>query len=609
MRSTRNFVMALFLSGAALPCLAEASAEKHAYFGDLHLHTTLSFDAYVMFGTKTTPDEAYRFARGEAVPFMGHMVQRYWPLDFMAVTDHSESMGLMNQVDDPTSAFARTELGQKIIAAQGDKATGKNLMFEARNAASNGGISPEMLKGAGESAWRRVIADANKNYQPGKFTTFIGYEWSSMADDKYNLHRNVIYRNDTAPLPFSSIESPRPEDLWTYLETARKQGFDVIAIPHNANASNGLMYDWNDSYGKPIDRVYAQRRALNEPLAEIVQGKGQSETSPAISSNDEFGSFEVFDQLLTQVHMKSNPHGSYIREAYGRGLVIEKNVGVNPFKSGVVGGSDFHNGLSTSSENAYLGDNRGIDPAKDLPDAATARKIMDPNSGFSALDLTQTASGGLTGVWAEENTRDSIFSALKRKETFATSGTRLRVRFFGGWAYDRNLIENKDWTSAAYAQGVPMGGDLPAKPATARAPRFAVWAVKDPSSGNLDRAQVIKVWLDGDKYQEKIFDVVLSNGRVVDAKSGKAPDVGNTVDLKTATYQNTIGATELHAIWEDPEFDPKVPAVYYLRVLEIPTPRWSTILSVKDKLPLPTNMPPTTQERAWASPIWYVPPA
>jgi hypothetical protein len=428
-----------------------------------------------------------------------------------------------------------------------------------------------------------------------------------MPDGKYNLHRNVIFRNDTAPFPFSSVDSQRPEDLWSYLETARTQGFDVIAIPHNGNASNGLMYDWNDSDGKPIDRIYAQRRALNEPLTEIAQVKGQSETSPEISANDEFSNFEIFDQLLVPGPVKSNAHGSYIREAFGRGLVIAGTVGVNPYKYGVVGATDIHNGLSTTDKNAYQGDNRGIDPAKDLPDAATARQILDPKSGYASLDITKTGSGALTGVWAEENTRDAIFAALKRKETFATSGTRLRVRLFGGWGFKSELLKDTGWVEEAYAQGVPMGGDLPAMPAGAKAPRFAIWAVKDPGSANLDRAQVVKVWLDGKTYQEKIFDVALSNGRKSDPATGKAPAVGNTVDLQTATYQNTIGATELGTVWTDPEFNAKVPAVYYLRVLEIPTPRWSTIMAVKDKLPIPTTMPSTIQERAWSSPIWYTP--
>jgi hypothetical protein len=459
-----------------------------------------------------------------------------------------------------------------------------------------------------ESAWQREIEAANKNNQPGKFTTFIAYEWTSMPDGQ-NLHRNVIFKGDKAPNPFTALDSDKPEDLWKFLEKSRQDGYEALAIPHNSNASNGLMFDWLDSSGRPIDQAYAELRAANEPLAEISQNKGTSETHPSLSYNDEFADFGFYDHLLTNASKKSKPEGSYVRDALGRGLEIAKRTNdVNPFKYGFVGASDFHNGLSASAENAFVGTFGGIDPTKTLPNVEAFQerfKVLAPTT--SKESFYENGSGNLTGAWAEQNTRASLYDAFRRKETFATSGTRLKFRFFSGWELGDGLLKEKDWVKTAYSKGVPMGGDLPAKPKTAKAPKFAIWGVKDPNGANLDRLQVVKVWLYEGKHVEKVFDVALSNGRKVDPKTGKAPQVGNTVDLKTANYQNSIGATELATVWTDPEFNPNLPAAYYLRVLEIPTPRWSTILAAKRGQPLPESVPGTIQERGWSSPIWYTP--
>jgi hypothetical protein len=593
-----------------------APDQRRVFFGDLHLHTAYSFDAWSLMGTKTTPDEAYKFARGETIQFMGRPVRRAWPLDFTAVTDHSENMGVMNQLDDPSTAFAQSDMGRQIIKNPA------SAFYILKHAVDTKTPIPEMnAKPAMAATWDREMAAANDNYEPGRFTTFIAYEWTSMAQGKYNLHRNVFFRNDHAPAPFTSADSGKPEDLWTYLERARTQGFDVIAIPHNANVSGGLMFDWNNSEGRPIDEAYAQRRALNEPLTEIAQNKGVSETSPQLSASDEFANFEIFDHLLTEPETRSAPHGSYIREAYGRGLIIQSKVGVNPYKMGLVGATDFHNGLSTSDENAFAGGPFGVDPNTTLPDGVKAKRALGlipspaliddrvAEGGKPALDdPTIFGSGGLTGVWAESNDRDSIFAALRRKETFATSGPRIRVRAFGGWNFAADTLGHRDWVKQAYAKGVPMGSDLPARPVDAARPSFIVQALKAPDSGNLDRIQVVKVWLEGTGYKEKIFNVALSGGRQPNRRTGAVPPVGNTVDLTRATYTNTIGAGELSAVWADPEFDPAKAAVYYVRVLEIPTPRWTTLLAVKRHLPLPTKRAATIQERAWASPIWYTPP-
>lgn len=592
-------------------------AERRAYFGELHLHTSYSFDAWGLMGAKIGPDEAYRFARGEPVNYMGKTIRRAWPLDFTAVTDHSENMGLLNELDDPGSALANSEIGKEILK---DPTKSFYMLRDARYAGrSIPGLDPAR---AARSAWAREVAAANANYQPGRFTTFIAYEWSQMNEGKYNLHRNVIFRGADAPLPFTSNDSGRPEDLWSYLEANRTQGRDALAIPHNGNGSNGLMYDWVMSDGRPIDQAYAQRRLLNEPLTEIAQNKGQSETIPAISPTDEFANFEVWDVLITQRDRKSKPDGSYIRQAYGRGLSIAQRTGANPYKFGVVGASDFHNGISASDENAFGGSPGGIDPNVNAPDGDAAKRqlgiiktrtLIDDEAAHEGRppminNPLLTGGAAITGVWAEQNTRDSIFAALKRKETFATSGTRLRVRFFGGWNFRPGLLSRPDWVREAYRLGSPMGGDLP-QAAGKAAPTFVVQAVKDPDGANIDRIQVVKVWLDGGAYREKVFDVALSGNRRVDPRTGRAPPVGDTVDLATATYRNTIGATQLQTVWRDPEFNPAQPAVYYLRALEIPTPRWSTYLAAKRKLPVPKEGgPPTLQERAWSSPIWYTPP-
>jgi hypothetical protein len=605
--------------------------QREAYYGDLHLHTSYSFDAYILFGAKVTPDDAYRFARGESVSYLGDQIHRSTPpLDFLAVTDHSENIGVFNTLEDPNSALSKSEIGQE-VRKEGAKAFGKIVSLQ-----TNGKPLPGVdTKAAAASAWQREIEAANRNYQPGKFTTFIAYEWTSMPDGQ-NLHRNVFFRGATAPNPFTSVDSPRPEDLWAFLTNIRKQGYEALAIPHNSNASNGLMFDWVDSAGRPIDQAYAEARAANEPLAEISQNKGASETHPALSPNDEFANFEFYDHLLVSP-AKSKPGGSYVRDALGRGLEIATRTnGVNPYKYGIVGATDFHNGLSDSGESAFVGTFGAVDPSKKLPDleayqrqfaelrqsladvaagartqSATPDAAKSPAAAAAApkvsFDLYENGSGNLTGVWAEQNTRESIYDALRRKETFATSGTRLKFRFFGGWNFDKSALQGADWVQKAYAQGVPMGGDLPAKPADAKSPVFILWSVKDPDGANLDRLQIVKVWLKDGKHVERLFDVALSNARKVDPKTGKAPAVGNTVDLKTATYTNTIGATALATVWRDPQFDPKVPAVYYLRVLEIPTPRWSTIVAVKRGTPLPDTVPATIQERGWSSPIWYTP--
>ena len=591
-------------------------ADREAFYGDLHLHTSYSFDAYMTYGARVVPDEAYRFARGETLSLNGVNVKRRWPLDFAAVTDHAEYLGTLRELEDPRSAFAGTALGRRIAARE------QAAMFTvwsawARHTALPGFDTEPVLR----SAWAREVQAANAHYRPGLFTTFIGYEWTSHVglekqwDEEgnlgpgvqgvSNLHRNVIFSGDRASLPFTAIDSVRPEDLWKYLESNRRRGIEALAIPHNGNASNGLMYDWVDSEGKPIDAVYARRRLLNEPLSEIGQLKGQSETHPALSPNDEFADFEL-DDFTARPGEKRMQAGSYIRDAYGRGLAIAQKSGTNPYKFGINGGTDIHNGLSTSDEDAILPQGHaGIDPSQPAFKVQfRAFLAKGPDSG-----ALRVGSGNLTGVWAEQNTRESIYAAFRRKETFATSGTRLRIRFFGGWNYARSLLQERRWVRTAYRLGVPMGSDLPAAGRRDRAPVFAISAVKDPDGANLDRVQVIKVWLEGGSAREKVFDAILAGNRRADPATGKAPALGSTVDLATARFTNSVGATELTALWRDPEFKAAQPALYYLRVLEIPTPRWSTIQARAAGLAPPKGAAAVIQERGWSSPIWYSPRA
>jgi len=600
-------------------------ADRRAFFGELHLHTTMSFDAWT-FGTKVTPDQAYKFARGETVMVPASQVQaeqgipatgevaarRAWPLDFTAVTDHSEYLGAMHQLDDPTSVFANSPLGISL------KAMGRGaFLIGEKMIASHDPVSGQVLKAAAAAAdgWNVEMKAANDNYEPGKFTTFVAYEWTASPGQGIHMHRNVIFNADHAPAPFTAVESNNPEDLWKYLDSVRQRGIDVLAIPHNSNLSDGRDFDWNMSDGRPIDEAYANERALNEPLVEIAQTKGSSDTTPELSPTDEFANFEIMDRIY-KGETSPNQHGSYVREAYGRGLVIQSKVGVNPFKMGVVGGSDIHNGLTVSDESGYAGRISGLDPKTMLPRGAAARAALGMEdtapgvrpTGQRENDPLQFASATITGVWAEENTRNSIYAALKRKETFATSGTRLRLRMFGGWNFQPGLIKAPDWVAKAYAGGVPMGSDLPAPRGASGPPDFVVQAMKDPDGANLDRIQIIKIWLDHGAYKERVFDVVLSGDRRDDA-SGHASAVGNTVDLKTGAFANTIGASVLTGVWRDPEFDPATPAVYYARALEIPTARWTTLLALRNNLPIPAKAPATIQERAWTSPIWFTPPA
>ena len=612
------------LAQAAPPPAIPSNPDKNVYFGQTHSHTSWSMDAYIIGNTVTGPAEAYQFSMGQPIKHPGgYMVKLARPLDFQGVTDHSEYIGMVPKANDPTSPVSKLPIAAKL------KASTQAQMVEvfkflvsvlAKNEPIKDFLNPKLMA----NVWSDYVQIADKYYEPGKFTTFVSYEWTS-APGGQNLHRNIFFRDSKRipAIPFTAIDSVHPEDLWGWMDGQRKQGNELLAISHNGNLSNGLMFPVSvDSKGRPLTAAWAQERLSNEPLTEMKQLKGTSETTPELSPNDEFANFEIYDVLITQRDTKGKVNGSYIRQAFGRGLVVQQKVGANPYKYGVVGGSDWHNGISASDENATAGSPGGVDPKVNLPDGDAAKKLLGIIQTRAMIDDDAAKAGrqpaianpmingsaGITGVWAEENTRASIFAALKRKETFATSGPRLRVRFFGGWGFTPAMLQRADWPAQAYRTGAPMGGDLPFRPTGAGAPSFIVQAVKDPDGANLDRVQIVKVWLEGDDYKEKVFDVALSGGRKADPRTGKAPAVGSTVDLKTATYKNTIGAATLQAVWRDPEFDAARPAVYYLRALEIPTPRWTTYLAAKRGLPLPSTSPATLQERAYSSPIWFTPP-
>ncbi|PWT78402.1 MAG: hypothetical protein C5B59_01830 [Bacteroidetes bacterium] len=579
--------------------LPPPNPDKNCYFGDLHLHTTYSFDAFTL-GTVTKPDQSYRYAIGEAQPYFGELIKRIEPLDFLAVTDHAEYLGAVRQTADSTSPIYNSALGRQL---RGAKNISERLGIFNQVVSALFSVPPKtnpdlQNNDVIKSAWKDEIKAANDNYKPGRFTTFIGFEWTS-APNHQNIHRCVIFPGSTAPeKPYSVNESDKPEDLWTYMENWRKSsGSDVLAVPHNGNISNGLMFDSKDSYGNPLSREYAERRMMNEPLTEAAQGKGQSETHPVLSPNDEFANFELYEVLLNST-IKGKLDGSYIRQAWGNGMALQQKIGANPFKYGLEGGSDYHGGYSSSEENNYPGSHGAAD--------ATPQIRLQSQEGAGEPPI-KVSAGCVTGVWAEKNTRESIFAGLKKKETFATSGPLIKVRFFGGWNLPTDMTSQADWVKQAYTNAVPMGSDLAAKTAESKSPSFAVWAMKDANSGNLDRIQIVKVWVKNGKEQEKVFDMVWSGERKKDSKTGKVSAVGNTVDIKTATYQNTIGSTELKTVWSDPEFDADVPACYYVRVIEIPTPRWSTYDAARNNLPLNTTVASTIQERAWTSPIWYMP--
>ncbi|MEZ5569373.1 MAG: DUF3604 domain-containing protein [Halioglobus sp.] len=571
------------------------NAQRNVYWGDLHIHTSYSTDAYTN-GVRATPDDAYRFAQGGEIEHAaGYGIRIRRPLDFAAVTDHSEYLGVLRATDPELPLKARG-LRERLLEDGRLRNTAllarTMLGFDLDDAVKPGWES------ISRSAWQDIIAAAERHNAPGRFSAFIGYEWSSMPEEK-NLHRNVIYRSARVPeLPYSSVDSEDPRDLWQALARQREQGMQVFAIPHNGNVSDGRMYDSVMFDGQPMTADYARTRMANEPISEIFQVKGSSETHPLLSDEDSFAGFEIYDTQLAQSQDFSRPKGSYIRDALRTGLEMSHSEGFNPYRFGVIGSSDGHNASSPVEEDTYHGKLPILDGSAALRMGRATFWPADRMAGG-----WRWSAAGLAAVWATENTREALFDAMLRRETYATSGPRILVRFFGGWGYSAALLEHPDRVALAEASGVAMGGELRRRGDSA--PNFAVWALRDPEGANLDRIQIIKGWVDATgTSHERVFDVAYAGPRTPGV-DGRVPAIRSTVDVASASYDNSSGAGELAAVWTDPTFDPAQEAFYYARVLEIPTPRWTTHDAARLGMPAPE--PTSLQERAVTSAIWYQP--
>jgi hypothetical protein len=578
------------------------------FWGDTHLHTAVSVDAGTM--CRLGQEDAFRFARGEeVVTTHGLRAKLSRPLDFIVVSDHAEMYGLMPQLLKGDPEILATEKGRRWydMMSGGDR----DQVFAAAMEIVDSLAKPDPPMKSDKvvrDAWRAYTALAARYNEPGRFTALIGYEWTAIGG--FNLHRNVIFRGDSSvanrTVPFSQFDSQNPEDLWRALADFEEEtGVEVLAIPHNGNLSNGRMFTVETFDGKSLTPEIAALRARLEPLVETTQIKGDSEAHPYLSPNDEFADYETWDRSNlngTENKEKSMLRWEYSREALKTGLMLEKKLGVNPYKFGMVGSTDAHTALAAVEEENFFGKHSGVEPE---PNRWKHVVIKAPDPELTVMGWQQAASG-YAAVWAEENTRDSIFDAMKRKEAYATTGSRILVRFFGGWDFDDNDAQSRLPAGVGYAKGVPMGGDLPPAPA-GKSPSFLVAAMKDPLSGSLDRIQIIKGWMDekGDLH-EKVYDVVWSGDRQPGA-DGKVPLVGNTVDVENATWSNSIGSPELITVWTDPDFDAKERAFYYARVIEIPTPRWTAYEAVRFGIEMDENVPMVTTERAYTSPIWYSP--
>ncbi len=589
---------------------------QRVFFGDTHLHTSYSADAGFA-GTTLGPEDAYRFARGEeVVSSTGVRAKLQLPLDFLAVTDHAENLGLAPLAVAADPSVLATEYGRKIHDML-EAGKGVEAFDDWRRQRANGVDPMNGDARASGQAWSLSIAAAEKYNEPGKFTTLIGFEWTSVPGGK-NLHRNVIYRDgkDRAVrmIPYSAYDSEDVEDLWKWMSGYEaKTGGKLLAIPHNGNLSNGLMFDDVTFEGnRPIDRDYGERRARWEPLYEVTQMKGDAEAHPSLSPTDEFADFETWDVgaiNAPEAKTAAMLPREYAREAYKRGLQYEAKLGVNPFKFGLVGSTDSHTGLSTAEESQYFGKITILEPAPSQERffEVVAGRTPNPEGKDIKVYAWQVSSAGLAAVWARRNTREELWDAMARKEVYATTGSRIRLRVFGGWDFAEGDQDRPDRTQIGYRRGVPMGGDLTG-PAQDRAPTFIIEAIRDPLGANLDRIQVIKGWTDArGNTHERIWDVAVSGGREIGADGRCTVPVGNTVDVEEASYANSIGAGALTAYWKDSNFDKTQRAFYYVRVLEIPTPRWTTRDAKIFSRELPDGAPSSIQERAYTTPIWYTP--
>ena len=624
--------MALEMPSDLIVADPASSAARFALFGDLHVHTKYSFDAFA-FGTIASPSDAYRYAEGEAIMHPAGFVMRLpRPLDFYSVTDHAMFLGAVSAAADTSTEFSRypfvrdlndlnapanltfESLPQRVRAFQG-------FLGEALTNVVEGRVDGELVENIARDAWADIVAAAEAHNRPGSFTTFVGYEYTTSTDERGNLHRNVIFRDaDKLPaVPFSRFHSQNPEDLWDWMDGLRAQGVEALAIPHNANGSNGAMFKRVDWAGNPIDEAYAAQRLRNEPVIELTQIKGTSETHPLLSDTDEWADFEIMPYRVATT-LASEPVGSYARYALLDGLQLADSGVGNPYQFGFVGASDTHTGAASFEEETFYskvglvdadGERRGSVPLSpgnaEIVRSAGRVQLKEINGkSYSSGGYETWGAAGLTGVWAERNDRDSIYRAFRRKETFATSGPRMKIRLFAGFGIDDSLIDAPDHLERLYAEHVAMGGELHAV-ADAAAPTLFAWASQDAMSAPLQRLQIVKGWTVDGEHNEQVFDVACADGAAPDAQSHRCADNGASVDLNDCSIRADAGASELKALWRDPEFDASERAFYYARVLENPTCRWSTWDALRAGTPPRPDLPATLQERAWSSPIWVQP--
>ena len=643
--------------------------DKNLYFGDLHVHTKHSFDAYI-FGTTATPDDAYEFAKGSAIYHpLGYEMQIREPLDFYAVTDHGMLLGMVEHWADPNNGKAGSEPFHNLNSPENitqESVATRSALFQdyVRNTTNFSNIWTRFMAvitgdtargttlfdvNVHRTAWADIIKSAQRHNDPGNFTTFVAYEYTTSTTrssntegasqlkcllrgtgcnfqgspplESANLHRNVIYNGNKFTVePFSRLKSLNPEDLWSWMDGLRERGVDTIAIPHNSNGSNGQMFEMENWEGLPISTQYAEFRMRNEPIVEMTQVKGTSETHPILSPNDEWADFEIMDQRVGN-SAYSRPFGGYVRQAYLDGLGMSEEGRGNPYKFGMVGASDTHTGAISDDESNFTSkigifdgtpEGRGSAPLTgenlELVLNAPIRQLTLKKIGdryFNNAVFNQWGASGLAAVWAEENTRNSIFEAFRRKETYATSGTRIKLRFFAGYDLEASLLDSDDVIKEAYEKGVPMGQDLEASDGLK--PSFLIWALRDKNSAPLQRVQIIKGWVEriSGKPHEEIIDVMCSDGLMPDPETNRCPDNGALVDISDCSISSDVGADELKTIWTDNSFDPTVKAFYYVRVLENPTCRWSTWDAIKTGNEPREDLKKTIQERAWSSPIWY----
>lgn len=580
-----------------------SNPHKNAYFGDLHVHTSLSFDAYIG-GTVATPSDAYKFAKGEAINIFGTSTKLKRPLDFAGISDHAEFIGEFYTAQTKGAAGYYAMVPQVLRKAAGDEEEGLKL-FERMRSTKTGGERQHMGFFQGYNSTKKawdVILEANEaHYQPGKFTTLAGYEWSA-AKTGAHLHRNVFFRDMVVPdYPISALEARTAEELWASLANYTKEGATVLAIPHNTNLSKGLAFPTTKNDGQPLDATYLKDRQNWEPIIEIHQAKGNSEVHPKFWPNDEFADFENYHYLPTQ-------ENNYVRYALKKGLEYQNQQGVNPYKFGLIGSTDSHNATPGATEETVPNRNHTrVDlNAKDRREREWVLAGSELDRGKRVYEAINP--GGLVGVWAEKNTRGEIWDALKRKETFATSGGRIQVRFFAGYDFENQYNNYDELVQAGYEKGVPMGSDLATSTAGNQSPSFLIWASKDNESANLDRIEIIKGWYKDGVLKEQIYTVALSDNRTVNT-DGTVPDNGAIVNLKTGEWSKDKGATTLQAVWNDPNFDSTAEAFYYARVLELPTARYNLWDELKEGIDYPVDAIRTIRERAWSSPIWYTPRA